>query len=241
MEIPDVLIGRNKQLQDIDDDMKPDFEKTSVISIGMTSGIGKTTMCKYLATKHVNPRLAATRSIGRIIVYDMSRYPAVKHSRDVWRNLIILHLCYIFQGCTVGGIEFKELQIQDFANEISSSLPPTLRKWIDYKMVHNYSCINEWIRLTNIAFKVDSYIRPIFILDDVQYFLKDQVDSMIMTDLIFALSNLTRSCRVVLSAINGDDLNMIKYGTNFLVKNIELTSFTNVIEVNHMSKHSCQH
>jgi hypothetical protein len=230
--VPNVLLGRAEQLKAIDDVMTDSYEKTRVISMGTTRGMGKTTMCKYLATAHQNDPLNAARSVGRVIVYEMGKYQRYD-PQMLWRDLIVHHLCYIFNGCTVNGITFTYLSMKDLTDGGAPGAHHTLVSWIA-RMSDNDVSINELIRLTNIAFAVTSFAMPVFILDEVQTFIGDfafereashldRYRRVVRTQLSRALTLLPNNCYAIVSGIVDGNLQLIQDGTRFTVYDIYLS------------------
>ncbi|EPZ37017.1 hypothetical protein O9G_005640 [Rozella allomycis CSF55] len=221
--IPKVLLGRTEQLKSIDAFMKLSNDKTRVISMGSTRGMGKTTMCKYMATKHENNPLKAARDVGRLIVYEMKKYTR-GDPLLLWRDLIVHHLCYIFRGCTVDGINFRELTMNKIANGEAHGAHYTLVTWIGNVMTDTDTSINELIRLTNIAFGVQSNAKPVFILDEVQTFLGIyNYRSRSENSTSRALTKLPANCYAIVAGIVDGNLKLIQDGTDFIVRNIYLS------------------
>lgn len=234
--IPKVLLGRTEQLESIDEFMTLPNDKTRVISMGTTRGMGKTTMCKYLATKHENEPLNAARAVGRLIVYEMKKYTR-GDPLFLWRDLIVHHLCYIFRGCTVDGVKFRELDMNKIVNGEAPGAHDTLVTWIENVMTGTDASITELIRLTNIAFGVSSTASPVFILDEVQTFLGVvsfnrvtlHADRSITTEVIhrtqlsLALTNLPANCYAIVAGIIDGNLSLLVDGTFFMVRNIYLS------------------
>ncbi|RKP16180.1 hypothetical protein ROZALSC1DRAFT_31776, partial [Rozella allomycis CSF55] len=208
--IPKVLLGRTEQLKSIDAFMKLSNDKTRVISMGSTRGMGKTTMCKYLATKHENNPLKGARDVGRLIVYEMKNYTR-RDPKLLWRDLIVHHLCYIFQGCTVDGIKFSELSMNNIVNGEAPEAHYTLVRWIENVITDTFRSITELIRLTSIAFGVQSNAKP----TEVQIFLGNST--------FMCIGQLTANCYAIVAGIVYGNLKLIQDGTNFIVRNIYLS------------------
>jgi hypothetical protein len=113
-------------------------------------------------------------STGRILSFDFAKVVAenaIRREEDIrsfFTRLMIYFLCRIFGGFQVNGICFEE--ISHFG-----SIPTFVAKQKGFRdWLHNSlqlsadSMMDEYIRLTNIAFGADSKVPPVFLLDEIQ-------------------------------------------------------------------------
>jgi hypothetical protein len=88
--------------------------------------------------------------------------------KDFLRKLLIFYLCLNFNESIVDGIPFEKIDFNDLKRTpvISNKLLKSqITEWWDMDI---HDLIEEYMRLTNIAFNVDCDTPPVFIFDEVQ-------------------------------------------------------------------------
>ena len=146
-------------------------QKLAPIIITTSRGMGKTFFLKMFGLQKLqlkSPLIQEALSLARVVSFDFS---ADIFSDDIYtfvQRLMIFFLCHLFGGKQVDCIHFEG--IKDFRNLVEFKGKQT--KFNDWKTdclkMDVESIINEYIRLTNIAFRVDSKIPPVFLFDEIQ-------------------------------------------------------------------------
>ena len=175
------LLERDSVVSEINKRFKDRVQspKYTPIIIATSRGMGKTFLLKKLALQELKQDLKldlfdeASR-FGRIISFNFSS-EVVTFSNDEYldhffTHLLIFYLCQIFAGFRVDGIDFEKIDSmgQVAAFEAKSK---SLRQWLNTwkNTVATKSIMEEYIRLTNIAFRGKSDLPPIFLLDEIQH------------------------------------------------------------------------
>ena len=88
---------------------------------------------------------------------------------------MIFYLCRIFQGTQVDGINFQEIMLfKNLESFVGKQLK--FRLWlVKWLQSSSEKMMEEYIRLTNIAFGTANDAPPVFLLDEVQ-FLRNTTD-----------------------------------------------------------------
>jgi hypothetical protein len=172
------LLGRNATLEQINIDLMSDGEKYMPIIVATSRGMGKTFLLKALGSQrvpeeHKNKRIQDALSTGRILSFDFSKMAAdspttVQEARKFPTLLMIYFLCYLFRGTQVDGIHFEFIEnFSDIRTFVGRQ-----KKFNDWLLNHRTALVSrmmdEYIRLTNLAFKMSVDAPPVFLLDEVQ-------------------------------------------------------------------------
>jgi hypothetical protein len=123
------------------------------------------------------PEVQDAGRCGRILFIDFSRDDnSILSDNDVFtffQRLILFYLCRLFDGSNVDGIKFEKrsmYQISDLwrRNVTLNGDTTWLDKWFSkcYSLLLD-EMIDEYVRLTNIAFGVDCDFPPVFLLDEI--------------------------------------------------------------------------
>jgi hypothetical protein len=140
-------------------------------------GMGKTYFMESIALQNLIESLkcqpiAEARDCGRAISFDFLQYTVKisneKEAETFLKHLLIYYLCETFNESYVDGIFFQAisfyavLEHDKLTNEhLKRMIPFWLGKSFDDMMA-------EYMRLTNIAFKVDCHVPPVFFFDEIQ-------------------------------------------------------------------------
>jgi hypothetical protein len=124
------------------------------------------------------PEIVKAGQCGRILGFDFSLRVGVSlwdnNYATFFQSLMVYHLCRMFRYRCVDGINFRSnfrsrSQIT-WGSMLAQASPGTpFYRWLS--MCQNYSVddmIVEYIRLTNIAFRVDCDVPPVFLLKGVE-------------------------------------------------------------------------
>ena len=158
-------------------------EKYWPIIISTSRGMGKTFLLKMVGMQKVKKELKnviieEALSCGRILSFDFVKND-LKSEEDVlsfFPRLMIYFLCYLFNGKQVDGINFDEIAFDKIVTSEGNQLKFKIwkKKYLDSS---TDIVIQEYIRLTNIAFDVDPKSEcyntpPVFLLDEIQTLCK---------------------------------------------------------------------
>ena len=169
----DALIARDDSIKQVNDCCSQrNIEKYTPIIISTSRGMGKTTFMEAIGMQLVkeelkNSLIGNAISYGRILSFDFSKQPdAIQNVDDVYSffsRLMIYFLCRMFDGTQVDGIHFKK--IEDFrAIPTYKAEQPLFLKWLSSSMkLTAESMMDEYIRLTNMAFEVECKSPPVFL------------------------------------------------------------------------------
>ncbi|KAI8901443.1 hypothetical protein BC833DRAFT_562459 [Globomyces pollinis-pini] len=169
-------------------------EKYLPIICSTSRGMGKTAFMEAVGMQLVKPHLKNqlimdALAYGRILSFDFAgaavetAIPSQSEIRTFFTRLMVYFLCRMFDGTQVDGIHFEK--ISQFAsvtdiNGRQNKFTRWLRKSI---MLNADDMMDEYIRLTNLAFKVNCSSPPVFLLDEIQGLLKPTtVQSMYKDD-----------------------------------------------------------
>jgi hypothetical protein len=184
-----VLLARDGAINQINTIIKNrNIAKYQPIICSTSRGMGKTSFMEAIAMQLVKPELenelmSEALLCGRILSFDFDYSPlaayALATEKDVltfFTRLMIYYLCRIFDGTQVDGIFFTAVlfrEMGDPAAGLAKEDQPIFAEW-KLKCMHQETdwMIDEYIRLTNIAFNVDSKMPPVFLLDEVQILCK---------------------------------------------------------------------
>ena len=175
------LLERDDLVRDINRYIsKSSRQKYEPFIISTSRGMGKTFFLKMIGSQSLKdelklPCIQEAISVGRVLSFDFAKdLSEMKSSISVtddifsfFQKLMVYFLCHLFQGKQVDGINFEP---QEFRNV--SSLTGEQGNFDEWKNrclnLSVESMIDEYIRLTNIAFETKSDVPPIFLLDEVQ-------------------------------------------------------------------------
>ncbi|KAI3656133.1 hypothetical protein MP638_000601 [Amoeboaphelidium occidentale] len=178
------VIARNDVLKIINENVKDraNSQKYRPIVISTSRGMGKTFLLKVFGLQkvpdHLNcPEVLYAGRCGRILSFDFStEASAITDEYDIdsfFQRLMMFYLCKTFDGSRVDGINFKFEPFSIISN-VWRNHPhcpegtSTLNDW--FLKCHSFTVemmIGEFIRLTNMAFRVNYDFPPVFLLDEV--------------------------------------------------------------------------
>ncbi|TPX54760.1 hypothetical protein CcCBS67573_g09539 [Chytriomyces confervae] len=169
------LLGRDQVIKQMNDAIsgRGDWQKYTPFII---SGMGKTFFLKCVGSQRLKPDLQCPQLVeaaahGRVLSFDFARNPMqfkeAKKADAFLRQLMVFFLCRMFDGCEVDGIRFQSLPFLRIEEHEAGQLK--FKQWL-------YSCwwrsveemIDEYVRLTNLAFGVSSGAPLVFLFDEVQ-------------------------------------------------------------------------
>ena len=135
---------------------------------------------------------------GRILSFDFAgaaaetAVPSQEDIRTFFTRLMIYFLCRMFDGTQVDGIYFEK--ISQFST-VTSIIGRQRRfdMWLKQSLkLNSDDMMDEYIRLTNIAYGVNCMSPPVFLLDEIQVLLKPTtVQSMFKDDQVVYQSFLS--------------------------------------------------
>ena len=142
--------------------------------------MGKTFLLKMIALQKVPPGLECklfkeAGKYGRILSFNFKNFPgelSADSSRLFFPTLMVWFLSRIFNGCEVDGIHFEQCAFADVASFEGKQARINDWKRDCLKSPITDDMIEEYIRLTNIAFNVECSTPPVFLLDDIQMVCK---------------------------------------------------------------------
>jgi hypothetical protein len=167
LEREDVLIKVNRIASRLPNEPLSVFTPIAIIS---SKGMGKTFFLKLFALQRLKDQyqikaVEEAKNCGRIISFDFKRQKVTisspRKALNFIKRFLIFYLCLNFQGTYVDGIYFERVPFDCITRKKSSQFSEWLNLSVD-KM------IEEYMRLTNIAFKVDCKIPPVFLFDEIQ-------------------------------------------------------------------------
>jgi hypothetical protein len=153
-------------------------DKYQPIICSTSRGMGKTAFMEAIGMQLVkrqlkNQLIMDALAYGRILSFDFSS-AAVATEKDIetfFTRLMIYFLCRMFDGTQVDGIYFEEIV---FSNVVSfKGRQDRFHDWKNSCLQLNADrMMDEYIRLTDIAFRVKCRSPPVFLLDEIQGLLK---------------------------------------------------------------------
>ncbi|RKP20334.1 hypothetical protein ROZALSC1DRAFT_28164 [Rozella allomycis CSF55] len=211
------LVGRDTQIKLISKDVLVSSQDKTMIGVLCSArGMGRTTLLKAIVdpenfgVSFNSPTLDKARAVGRLAVVDLCS-----------------HLCMMFGGCVVDGVEFKS--------------KVCIEKKLNIQDVDN--AFRQWIRLTNAAYEVNSDAKPIIILDGIKAFMQSKNGSS-NTYLIEAVKQLENRCHVIAAGSRDCNLLSVTDDVNFVTFNIPLTAWSmqDIYEdgVNYLTLKNCR-
>ena len=174
------ILGRDDVIKNINSIMHNRLNKGKYwpVIISTSRGMGKTFLLKKFGMQQIKDHLK-TPIIGnaittcRILSFDFVKNPnAIQNDEDVcsfFPRLMVFFLCRIFNGTQVDGINFKE--IKSFSEvPIATGQQLKFNQWLmEWQNSHGTEAmVDEYIRLTNIAFGTTHEAPPVFLLDEIQ-------------------------------------------------------------------------
>ena len=156
------LIGRDDLIAKINNVIaERNVGKYRPIIISTSRGMGKSALMAAVGLQHVkkeleNELIRDALDSGRVITFDFSlAWKRMRKEADIYHfftNLMINELCRMFQDRMVDGILFRNMHNDVYGERFEGEL----KEW--YLKVSGLSVdlmMDEYIRLTNIAFGVD--------------------------------------------------------------------------------------
>ena len=161
---------------------KREVEKYQPIICSTSRGMGKTAFMEAVGMQLVKPHLKNqlimdALAYGRILSFDFAdaavetAIPRQEDIRTFFPRLMIYFLCRMFAGTQVDGIHFEQTEFNNVIsfigsqNRFNSWKKACLELGADRMM-------DEYIRLTNLAFGVNCSSPPVFLLDEIQGLLE---------------------------------------------------------------------
>jgi hypothetical protein len=181
----DALVGREMQIRKVNRiiDRREIYDKYQPIICTTSRGMGKTAFMTAIGMQMVKSELKNKLILdaihsGRVLSFDFAKAVAEnpialqEDIRSFFTRLMIYFLCRMFDGTQVGGIHFEK--ISRFGDVgLYTGRQRAFRVWC--KMCLLFSAddmMDEYIRLTNIAFGVECDAPPVFLLDEIQSLCK---------------------------------------------------------------------
>jgi hypothetical protein len=172
------LLGRNETLETLNKHSKGTQDKYTPFLLTASRGMGKTFFLKAVGSHRVpeeykNQRIQDAIDTGRIISFELNRILlsiTVQEIREFPTHLLIFYLCNLFKKSQVDGMYFDGIS-EVCRVKAFRGTQKKFRAWISYYRDSNASeMIDEYIRLTNLAFKTTTMAPPVFLLDNVRNF-----------------------------------------------------------------------
>ena len=174
------LVGRDDQIKKVNEHIYSlrEREKYTPIICSTSRGMGKTAFMQAIGMQSVkenlkNKWILDAIATGRILSFDFAKaevetaIPEQKDIRTFFTRLMIYFLCQMFHGFQVDGICFQFVEFNDI-----NSFRGRQSKFSNWKSdMLNYGAdrmMEEYMRLTNIAFGVECRAPPVFLLDEIQ-------------------------------------------------------------------------
>ncbi|KAI8906686.1 hypothetical protein EDD86DRAFT_270967 [Gorgonomyces haynaldii] len=154
-------------------------EKYKPIICGTSRGMGKTAFMEAIGKQYVKPELKCeligeALAYGRVLSFDFAgvsvseAIPSQEEIQAFFTRLMIYFLCSLFHGTLVDGIHFQRISVFSQVRNAHGK-PGRFGRWLDNCLqLSADDMMDEYIRLTNIAFGVKSNAPPVFLLDEVQ-------------------------------------------------------------------------
>ena len=173
------LLGRDNVIKQVNTAISRRFvEKYQPIICSTSRGMGKTALMEAIGMQLVKPNLknkllGDALAYGRILSFDFAcaaaetAIPTQDDIRTFFTRLMIYFLCRLFSEAQVDGIVFEEAE---FSNILTSVGKQTrFNEWkTDCLKLGADRMMDEYIRLTNLAFGVTCFSPPVFLLDEIQ-------------------------------------------------------------------------
>lgn len=208
------LVGRDEVVQKINsivnnyysNDPQSVPQKYHPIVVSTSRGMGKTFLLKMIGMQKVkkelqNIHIRRAGSCGRIISFDFASCPfpiqSIDDIKSLLNRLMIFHLCFMFHGRQVAGINFEKFD--SFSDREFDAGQERFNAWIKKCLrLFTEDMIAEYIRLTNIAFRVKEgsgqyKTAPVFLFDEIQLLCRSSgiaLGSMMHTWLTLLLNQL---------------------------------------------------
>jgi hypothetical protein len=159
-------------------------DKYCPVIISTSRGMGRSFLLRKFGMQQIredlkSPIIEDAIATGRILSFDFSKQPhAILNENDVYSffpRLMVYFLCRIFGGTRVDGINFQKnlpfYKIEMTSDKLSSIEGQWLKfkRWLlKWQTSHDTDAmIDEYIRLTNIAFGTTHDAPPVFLLDGI--------------------------------------------------------------------------
>ncbi|KAI8895715.1 hypothetical protein BC833DRAFT_659886 [Globomyces pollinis-pini] len=179
----DALLARDDSIKKVNHVIAyRDVEKYQPIICSTSRGMGKTAFLEAIGMQLVkeclqNNLILDAFKYGRILSFDFAgadgctAIPSVKDIETFYTRLMIFFLCRLFDGTQVDGIHFEKIGFSNVVSFTGSQMRFNFWKKNCLELGAD-RMIDEYIRLTNIAFGVDCSSPPVFLLDEIQLLLK---------------------------------------------------------------------
>lgn len=174
------LLSRDENIKQVNNNIRSRLsDKYHPIICSTSRGMGKTAFMEAVGMQKVKPELeneliTEALAYGRILSFDFASsaaetaVPTQEDIKTFFTRLMIYFLCRLFDGTQVDGIHFE--RISQFSNiPTFSGTQSVFRTWLSTSLQLNTDdMIDEYIRLSNFAFKVNCMAPPVFLLDEIQ-------------------------------------------------------------------------
>jgi hypothetical protein len=174
------ILGRDDVIKTINHIMHNRLNKDKYwpVIISTSRGMGKTFLLKKFGMQQIKDNLKSSIILdaiasGRVLSFDFTRHPnAIQNENDVYSffpRLMVFFLCRIFDGTQVDGINFEKIKSFDEV-AIATGQQLNFKRWLlKWQTTHGTEAtIDEYIRLTNMAFGTTCDAPPVFLLDEIQ-------------------------------------------------------------------------
>ena len=177
------LLARDNVIKGVNEIiLKREVEKYQPIICSTSRGMGKTAFMEAIGMQLVKPHLKNqlimdALAYGRILSFDFASaaaetaIPNQEDIRSFFPRLMIYFLCRMFDGTQVDAIHFEKTE---FSNVISFiGRHGKFNSWKNGCLQFGADrMMDEYIRLTDLAFGVNCSSPPVFLLDEIQGLLK---------------------------------------------------------------------
>jgi hypothetical protein len=175
----DALLARDDNIKRVNTIIsRRHIEKYQPIICSTSRGMGKTAFMEAIGMQLVKPGLKNqlimdALAYGRILSFDFASaaaenaIPSQEDIKTFFTRLMIYFLCRMFAGTQVDGIHFQEVSFNIIA--VFSGTHGRFNEWkAACLQLEADRMMDEYIRLTNLAFGVNCSSPPVFLLDEIQ-------------------------------------------------------------------------
>ena len=243
------ILGRDNVITKINTIMDDRLNKDKYwpVIISTSRGMGKTFLLKKFGMQKIKDNLKTdiignAIATGRILSFDFTS-GSIKNEDDVYSffpRLMVFFLCRIFDGTQVDGINFEKTEFDLVSSHRGRNL--NFNQWLSkVARYRTEAMVDEYIRLTNIAFGTTHDAPPVFLLDEIQNlchptnvtssFLRDKTPQ-IHSQLSLLLSQLAGKLKPVCicTGTNNGNIISITEKSKFLPQVLSLTPLVSEYE-----------
>ncbi|KAJ3336728.1 hypothetical protein HDU83_009233, partial [Entophlyctis luteolus] len=172
------LLGRDEVVRRINQviDNRSGWPKYMPFIISTSRGMGKTFLLKTIGSQRLkqelkSPFFVEAAALGRVLSFDFGRIPSavtgVSEASSFPKRLMVYYLCRMFGGSIVDGLHFQDSEFSAITDV--DARQPKFKGWLSKVLaLSTDQVIDEYVRLTNIAFGVSCGTPPVFLLDEIQ-------------------------------------------------------------------------